>query len=104
MKDILGAKKNAPSFETIRKLLGNKDHRISADWLIFKKGDFQKSLVPKPSFEIVEKISDMKETIALQKKILAMQDEELRRLKDGVESAENKGHNNDDNKNYSLSS
>lgn len=81
MKDIVGAKMNAPSLETLKKIIANKQYKINPDWLILNEGEFQRTITEKQSEESIEKISDLRETINLQKKVLEMQEDELKRLR-----------------------
>jgi len=80
LKDIVGKKKNVPRFDTLKKILINENYPISSDWLMLNIGGFQKPLVEKSSEEMLKKIEDLEETIALQNRLIKMQDGELKRL------------------------
>lgn len=80
LKDIVGKKKNVPNFFTLKKILVNEKHLISPDWLVLNIGDFQRTLDEKPSAEILKKIKDLEDTIALQNRLIKMQDEKLEKL------------------------
>ena len=81
MKDIIGAKQNAPSLETLKKIISNKKYKVNPDWLILNEGEYQRSQSDKIPEDTVEKINDLREVINLQKRVLASQEEELKRLR-----------------------
>lgn len=67
MKDIVSGKRNMPSYETITKILSNKDINIDAYWLLFGTGNKNGE---RDEIDYDAQIAELREEIAFQKDVI----------------------------------